>query len=311
MANKLSSYIWLFDTIFKHKRISFKEIKKKWQQSEYYDGKNISRSTFIRWKESAESIFDINIECEDGGEYCYYIEDNDKINKANDLRVWLLGNYHISNILNSSMEIRDKIITENIPSARNYLLEITTAIKENSAIEFTYKKFEDKSIKEEKILGIPLCLKQYKQRWYVLLQKGTETLRIYGLDRITALEIIPNNNNTPKMDIDPSKYWENYYGIFTHKNNKPKKIKLKVSAKYTKFLRTLPLHHSQKEVETNEDFSIFTYYLCIERDFVSEILSNGTDIEVLEPKSLREEVSSTIKQMLGMYEKEVLSCSQI
>lgn len=113
------------------------------------------------------------------------------------------------------------------------------------------------------------------------------------------------------MDIDPSKYWENYYGIFTHKNNKPKKIKLKVSAKYTKFLRTLPLHHSQKEVETNEDFSIFTYYLCIERDFVSEILSNGTDIEVLEPKSLREEVSSTIKQMLGMYEKEVLSCSQI
>jgi predicted DNA-binding transcriptional regulator YafY len=55
-------------------------------------------------------------------------------------------------------------------------------------------------------------------------------------------------------------------------------------------------------VETNEDFSIFTYQLCIERDFISEILSNGTDIEVLEPQSLREEVSATIRKMLGKYE---------
>ena len=77
---------------------------------------------------------------------------------------------------------------------------------------------------------------------------------------------------------------------------------LKVSPKYTKFLRSLPLHHSQKEVETNEDFSIFTYQLCIERDFISEILSNGTDIEVLEPQLLREEVSATIRKMLGKYE---------
>lgn len=75
-----------------------------------------------------------------------------------------------------------------------------------------------------------------------------------------------------------------------------------MSPKYTKFLRSLPLHHSQKEVETNEDFSIFTYQLCIERDFISEILSNGTDIEVLEPQLLREEVSATIRKMLGKYE---------
>jgi predicted DNA-binding transcriptional regulator YafY len=67
-------------------------------------------------------------------------------------------------------------------------------------------------------------------------------------------------------------------------------------------LRSLPLHHSQKEVETSEDFSIFAYYLCIERDFISEILSNGTDIEVLEPQSLRDNISTTIRNMLGKYE---------
>ena len=302
MASKLSHYIWLFDTILHNKRISQKEIEKKWELSQFYDGKKLSRSTFVRWKETAEEIFDINIECENKGDYCYYIEDNDKINKANDLRVWLLDNYHISNILNSSISIRDKIITENNPSAKNFLFEITTAIKEDSALQFTYKKYGEKDVEEETIYGLPICLKQYKQRWYMLLQKGTDTIRIYGLDRISNLEIVPNAENTPKVDINPATYWDNYYGIYTHSDKNPEVVKLKVSPKYTKFLRSLPLHHSQKEVETNEDFSIFSYFLCIERDFISEILSNGTDIEVLEPQSLREEVSATIRKMLEKYE---------
>jgi hypothetical protein len=302
MASKLSHYIWFFDTILHSKRISQKEIEKKWELSPFYDGKKLSRSTFVRWKETAEEIFDINIECENKGDYCYYIEDNEKINKANDLRVWLLDNYHISNILNNSMSIRDKIITENNPSAKNFLQEITTAIKEDSALQFIYKKYGEKDVEEETIYGLPLALKQYKQRWYLLLQKGTDMIRIYGLDRISKLEIVSNAENTPKVDIKPATYWDNYYGIYTHKDNKPEVVKLKVSPRYTKYLRSLPLHHSQKEVETNEYFSIFSYLLCIERDFISEILSNGTDMEVLEPQSLREEVSATIRKMLGKYE---------
>ena len=245
MASKLSHYIWLFDTILHNKRISQKEIEKKWELSPFYDGKKLSRSTFVRWKETAEEIFDINIECDIKGGYCYYIEDNDKINKDNDLRVWLLENYHISNILNSSISIRDKIITENNPSAKNFLFEITTAIKENSALEFTYKKYVEKDV-EETIYGLPLGLKQYKQRWYMLFQKGTDTIRIYGLDRISDLKIVPNAENTPKMDITPATYWHNYYGIYTTNTDKqPDEVKLKVSPRFSKFLRSLPLHHSQ------------------------------------------------------------------
>ena len=302
MASKLSHYIWLFDTILHNKRISQKEIEKKWEVSQFYDGKKLSRSTFVRWKETAEEIFDINIECENKGDYCYYIEDNDKINKTNDLRVWLLENYHISNILNNSISIRDKIITENNPSAKNFLFEITTAIKEDSALQFTYKKYGEKDSQEEIVYGLPLGLKQYKQRWYMLFQKGIDTIRIYGLDRISNLEIVSNTENTPKIDITPATYWDNYYGVYIHTDKMPEIVKLKVSPRYSKFLRSLPLHHSQKEVETNEEFSIFTYQLCVERDFISEILSNGTDIEVLEPQSLREEVSATIRKMVGKYE---------
>lgn len=303
MANKFSHYIWLFDTILNNKRISLKEIEYKWEKSPYYDGKKISRSTFIRWKECAESIFDINIECEDGGEYCYYIEDNEEINKSNDLRVWLLEHYHISNILNDSMSIRNKILTENIPSSRNFLEEITSAIKNNFAIRFTYHKF-DIADAEHEIIGLPLCLKQYKQRWYVLLQKDNDDIRIYALDRISNLNTDPEIIIVNKLNNNVSTYWDNYYGIYTHKDNKPVDVKFKVTPRYAKFLRSLPLHHSQNEVETTDEYSIFTYFLCIERDFIQEILSNGTDIEVLEPLSLRQDITDTINKMLGLYKDE-------
>ena len=54
--------------------------------------------------------------------------------------------------------------------------------------------------------------------------------------------------------------------------------------------RTLPLHHSQQELETSETskgYSIFTYYLTPNYDFIHDLLYFGEDVEVLEPLILR------------------------
>lgn len=304
MGNKFSHYIWLFDTILHNKRISLKEIEQKWKLSPHYDGKSFSRSTFNRWKECAESIFEINIKCEEGGEYRYYIEDDSRINKANDLRIWLLDHFHISSILNSNIPIRNKILTENIPSARNFLSEITQALKQKQTISFVYEKFISAEEKEN-IIGLPLCLKQYKQRWYVLLQKQTQTLRIYALDRMSKLTILPEVKIKSTLSNHAiSNYWEHSYGIYTHPDKPAERVVLKVSEKYSKYLRSLPLHHSQQEIESHAAYSLFSYQLCIERDFIQELLSNGTDIEVLEPLHLRQTMANSIRDMLQMYEQK-------
>jgi predicted DNA-binding transcriptional regulator YafY len=47
------------------------------------------------------------------------------------------------------------------------------------------------------------------------------------------------------------------------------------------------LHHSQEEIETQEEFSIFTYHLAPDYDFRQDILSFGDKVEVLEPEELR------------------------
>ncbi len=52
-------------------------------------------------------------------------------------------------------------------------------------------------------------------------------------------------------------------------------------------MRSLPLHHSQEELENGEDFTTFGFYMSPAYDFIQEILSHGNDIEVLAPVWLR------------------------
>jgi hypothetical protein len=68
-----------------------------------------------------------------------------------------------------------------------------------------------------------------------------------------------------------------------------------------KFFRTLPLHHSQEEIETTVAYSVFQYYLVPTFELTKEILSNGPFIEVLLPLSLREEIQSKAEMMTKMY----------
>ena len=54
---------------------------------------------------------------------------------------------------------------------------------------------------------------------------------------------------------------------------------------------------TQKEVEKNEIFSVFSYFLCPTFDFQQELLSMGETVEVLEPLALRRELSRIGKEM--------------
>ncbi|PIV48948.1 MAG: WYL domain-containing protein, partial [Flavobacteriaceae bacterium CG02_land_8_20_14_3_00_34_13] len=56
-----------------------------------------------------------------------------------------------------------------------------------------------------------------------------------------------------------------------------------------------------QEVESNEKYTVFQYYIAPTRDFMQEILSYADEIEVLSPKSIRNEVATTINKMNELY----------
>ena len=70
-----------------------------------------------------------------------------------------------------------------------------------------------------------------------------------------------------------------------------------------KFFRSLPLHPSQNEIETKDDYSIFEYYIQPAFDFQQTILSFGESVEVLAPEWLRTEITEKIKKMMEIYQQ--------
>ena len=65
-------------------------------------------------------------------------------------------------------------------------------------------------------------------------------------------------------------------------------VALKVDSWQSKYLRTLPLHHTQVEVERNDEYSIFEYRLCPSFDFQQKLLSMGDSAGVLAPVALKD-----------------------
>jgi predicted DNA-binding transcriptional regulator YafY len=68
------------------------------------------------------------------------------------------------------------------------------------------------------------------------------------------------------------------------------------------YLRTLPLHHSQRELESTPDYTDFSYDIRPTSDFLGELLRHSNGIEVLEPQELREKMRQRILEMYHYYE---------
>lgn len=94
-----SKYVWVIETIYRRKRISFKELNERWVNDiDISRGVDIPKRTFDNWRYAIQDMFGIIISNENRGEYRYFIENEDDISK-NGLRSWLYNTFCISNAL--------------------------------------------------------------------------------------------------------------------------------------------------------------------------------------------------------------------
>lgn len=116
------------------------------------------------------------------------------------------------------------------------------------------------------------------------------------------LHIVKTDKNFqfPK-NLEVESYFADCYGITNDKDLKPEIIRLKVSTFQANYIRDLPLHHSQKEIEENKAFVIFEYFLKPTFDFLQEILKYGNRVELIYPTHLRDELSTMIEDALQPY----------
>lgn len=300
--NQTNKLVWIVETICKARKISFEELNRRWMDNvELSGGEEMLKRTFHKWKWSIFDTFGISIDCEKTAPYRYYIANVDDM-KNNSIENWLLSTLSVSNSLLENKSIKDRIILENVPSGREYLDSILEAMKKNRFIHINYFNYWKGDSREHYVM--PLCVKLFRQRWYMVGRNWPAGRDIvFCLDRIQDFRLSSHTFKYPE-DFIPQEYFYGCIGVFSGDDCDIQKVKIKVSASQANYLRDLPLHESQQEIEHTNEYSIFELQVRPTFDFLQEILWNGEDMEVLEPLWVRREIAEKTKRMWSKYKEE-------
>ncbi len=307
-ANIFGRYVWLVDTLLRYKKLTYKEINELWKTSglSYGDEDELPLRTFHNHINAIRDVFDIYIECDNKDGYKYYIDDPKRV-LDDGLRNWLVSSYATLNQIHADKKLQNRIIFENVPSGHTWLTTITEAMRRNKVISITHQGFEQPSQSTFEVE--PYFLKVVSRRWYLIARSpylsenlGKDVYRSYALDRISKIKET-SKKFTFNKDFDIKEYFKGITGIITS-NSPIERVVIKAYEVHPEYLRTLPLHPSQKEIESNDDYTIFEYHIKPTFDFYQLLLSQADHIEVLEPKSVRQNMKTLAESILSYYNKE-------
>jgi predicted DNA-binding transcriptional regulator YafY len=166
-------------------------------------------------------------------------------------------------------------------------------------LEIVYKKFNSK--KTDIHILHRYLLKEYGNRWYVLgWEHKLNEVRTFGLDRIEGLETL-YNIEYKETGFNADAHFRNSIGITSPNYDQAQKVNLKFKKPQAYYVLTKPLHESQKVIEDTPEYTIIELKVFVTYELISQILGYGKDVEVLEPKSLKNDIKTELKKTLEQY----------
>lgn len=177
------------------------------------------------------------------------------------------------------------------------------SITNKSALIIEYQSFKD--TKPKQFIIHPYYLKQFNKRWFMFGLNDKDKL-IYNLPLDRIISITQSSKKyIDNTTLDFKDYFEDIVGVSFTPNEKPIKIKLKINNEVTPYILTKPLHGSQKKLESNADGIIIEIEVIPNIELRQLILSYGDGIEVISPKSYRDQMKNTIDNMNRKYLKTI------
>lgn len=299
-AEIFKQYIWLADIIHRMKRLTLNEINERWMQTDMSGGLPMSRTTFNRHRLAIEEMFDLCIGCKESGRKSYYYIENIDVLENDKLQHWMLDALSIGKLLMENITLKDRIVLEKIPAGKHFLNPIIDAMKQNRKLVLTYRKFGQEE--PYTITVEPYAIKVFKQRWYLLAKNYKRSLpTIYALDRVLSLQVTDELFEFPE-DFSTERFFKDFYGVLCHADEEVERIVIRAYPPLTHYLRTLPLHHSQKELQSTPEYADFEFYLHPTFDFLQELFAQTHEVEVLEPLRLRNSMKEYLLKALKRYE---------
>ena len=208
--------------------------------------------------------------------------------------------FDIFNSLNMTRDLASIVSAEQRgPAGTENMYGLLHAIKNCLQIKFLYRKFWNDEVKSR--IVEPYLIKEFRNRWYVItIESKGNAVKTFALDRISELEItsIKFNKNKDTNIEDVYKY---SFGIITGEGQSPERIVLSFDPFQGKYIKSLPLHISQKVLIDDENELRISLELHLTHDFFMEIRSFGEDVEVIEPASLKKQVIESLLRTSKQY----------
>jgi predicted DNA-binding transcriptional regulator YafY len=176
-----------------------------------------------------------------------------------------------------------------------FLSPILEAIKQSLWVGFNYASFISGQTKARKV--IPLLLKEYRNRWYLIsFDESKSDFITYSLDRMTELEILKESAEKPE-NFKPENYFKYAVGI-TSGNEDPSEVRFTANPIAAKYIASQPFHASQALVKETKEASEFSLKVNISEELIRSLLSYGGEVKILNPPELVKEIKQRAQSIL-------------
>ena len=278
--------------------MSLKEINNHYQYSSIYDGEIIPR-TFARYKDYIAETFPCYIDYNQSTNQ-YFLKRYHQYGQDESLYNYLLSAYHIEGMSELAVKHRDKVKLLDAPTGVENVQIILEAIDKQKGIECVYYSF-DKATKKQQLL-IPYFLKTWEQRWYLAAEPDNHHhgISIFALERMDNIRLT-EKKMLPSNDVTADEYWEGSFGVNHSDNQVPEQIVIKAYGAQAEYIRALPIHESQKELERTDEYTIFEYHIVPCFNLFQQLLWHREKLEIIEPIKMREEMKKIVQNIISLY----------
>lgn len=299
----ISRYLLIIKRLKSHPYSSYEELKDYINTQSYFLQANddelyiaFSKRTLQRDLREIRNLFGIDI-LYSRGRNGYYIDDKSSVN-LNFQR--MIESFDMFSALNLTSELKPVIhLEKRKPQGTEHIYGVIYALKNCLVITFDYQKYWDE--KKTNRTFLLYGLKEFKNRWYIIGNElNSMDLKIFGLDRLSNLKITTEKFKKRK-DIDIDEYFKYSFGIVGPNELNPESVVLSFRPIQGKYIKSLPLHSSQKVLVDDEIELKVKLNICVTHDFIMEILSHGDEVKVIRPKSLVKRLKKILQSSLEQY----------
>lgn len=179
-----------------------------------------------------------------------------------------------------------------------FLAPLLESIRQRQIVQFEYEGYQSGKRKPRRV--VPLLLKEYRNRWYLISYDCIkENIITYALERMEFLESTTEIFHR-KIDFSPERFFKNAIGITANDSN-PEKIIFKADNIAAKYILSQPFHPTQQLIKEGKNRSTFSLEVIVSEELIRNLLSYGGEIEVLEPFELRQTILKRVVEMVANY----------